>query len=125
MTAKIQCMEWPKCPKCGHSDIRVQGFDHADVCEYLTFRDVTAAQIGWALISGGESRYIKVVFDIHGIEHRVFSVSGVGGRYMEVYAPDHIAAMIKMYYSDKSPYGGMDLSEYLDAVMCTEVTAAT
>jgi ssDNA-binding Zn-finger/Zn-ribbon topoisomerase 1 len=132
MTTKIQFMEWSKCPKCGHANIKAigppgfLGFDHADVCEYLTFRDVTAPKIGWALIKGVESCYSVVAFNTCGIEHRVFKVSGVGGRCVEVYAPEHIAAMIKVYYSDKSPYGGMGLSEYLNAVIgVTSITGAT
>jgi len=124
MTTEIQFQEWPKCSKCGHANLKIAGHvwllgsDHAEICEYLTFRGVTARQIGWASIKAEHPRYVQVVFDLCKIEYRSFAVSSIAGNYVEVFAPIKVAALVKMYYSDKSPYGGIDLGEFLKSAGC-------
>lgn len=114
---KIQ--DWPTCPKCCHLEVTAYGYVHAEVCDYLTFRDVTAPQIKWSLIPNSESRYVKVIFDVHGIDYRAFKVSSISGYYLELFAPDHIVAAVNLYYSAAEAYGGMDLAEYLEAITAT------
>jgi hypothetical protein len=111
-------VEWKTCSNCGHYIIIHRGSDHAELCEWLKFRDITCPEINWSLIDApDESRYVLYTIMTMGLEYKAFYVSSLTGKYVDVFTPSHIAEMIKLYYSGKDKYAdgfaGMTLAEFL------------
>ena len=110
---------YPTCPKCGKDNKRFRGFEHAEICEYFLFRDVTAPRIKWHLLimSRPQIKIIKEAFDALRVEHRAFEIRGNSGEALYLFAPKTTVDLVNLYYSDKSPYGDMSLSEFLGATL--------
>jgi len=111
-------VSYPKCPKCGKDNKRFHGFEHVEICEYFLFRDVTAPQIKWLPLTRRQQiKCIKAAFDMLHIEHRCFKMRSNSGWALYLFAPKTTVDLVNLYYSDKSPYGEMSLSEFLGATL--------
>jgi len=118
MEDKTFDFEWETCSNCGHYIIKHRGSDHAELCEWLKFRDVTCPKINWSLIDiSDDSKYILFTLIELGLKHKAFNVGSLTGNYVDVFAPSHIAEMVKLYYSkkDSGGFAGMTLAEFLMA----------
>jgi hypothetical protein len=117
----IDVPNYPICDRCKRPAANDATFSHSDICDLLYFIDFEAPSSGLVrlLSTYGESWYIRHTLESLDILHKVFSVSGVGGSFLEIFIPEEVVSLIDMFYTGKENrtssvgFAGLTLHDFL------------
>jgi hypothetical protein len=115
----VVARETTRCHRCTyHLEDLPPIYYHADICDYILFRDFESKKLGFVSVENAltdviTGEYLSIICTINNIPFKAFKFRGYINSGYDIFVPESVATAIQVFSLREDGFAGLTLEDFL------------